>query len=72
MGLVTAISYIDLSHGDVITVRGVEQYRVLYVPVRDAAGTVVPGFPITLPNTVDVRVVHYFDLFHFENSLLPS
>jgi hypothetical protein len=61
MGLVTAISYIDLSNGEVITVKGVEQYRIPYVPVRNADGTVVPGLAITLPNTVEVRVIHYFD-----------
>jgi hypothetical protein len=61
MELVAAISYIDMSNGEVVTVRGVEQYRIPYVPDRDADGVIVPCLPITLPNIVEVWVLHYFD-----------
>jgi hypothetical protein len=55
MELVTAITYIDVSNGEILTVKGFEQYRIPYIPVLEPDGSEAPVlFP--LPAKIEMRV----------------
>jgi hypothetical protein len=60
MDSVVAISYVDETDGEFITVKGVEHFRTPYVPELDADGAIVPITPINVRKKVDLRTIHYF------------
>jgi hypothetical protein len=61
MDAVVAISYLDKTSGEFITVNKVEQFRIPYTPELDADGSIVPSTPINMRKIVELRTVHYFD-----------
>jgi hypothetical protein len=57
MRLVAARTFLDVSTGQILTLDGVELYRVPYVQVPNAEACP----PIVLPKRIRQRVIRYYD-----------
>jgi hypothetical protein len=57
MALVVARTFLDMTTGQILTINGVEHYRVPYVQVPDAEACT----PILLPERIRLRIIHYYD-----------